>query len=193
MKEYHVVVQALLFANIRHQERHQKYGDLPYIMHCNDVVETLRRFGIVHPLILSAGYLHDTLEDTNTTFAEIEVQFGTIVANIVEKVTDKMPGAPRGVRHAATYPELRKSSAARLVKLADRISNVECSLDEEDAQRANCNMSPSSKQPQIDKYRNEYPAFRAFLRSDQARPLIENNMWDYLDGLMDWTSEQEAA
>ena len=71
-----------------------------------------------------AALLHDTLEDTNTTTAELEAAFGGQVTQIVREVTDdkSLPKQERKrlqIEHAATL-----SYQAKLVKLADKICNL---------------------------------------------------------------------
>ena len=68
--------------------------------------------------------LHDTVEDTDTTLAEIDAAFGKPVATVVAQVTDdkSLPKATRKqlqIEHAATLCD-----RAKLVKLADKIHNL---------------------------------------------------------------------
>lgn len=110
----------------------QLYGEKPYEHHLQMVGEILRRFGFHSenddhfPLLISA-WLHDSLEDTDLTKAEIEAVFGNEVADLVWRVTDE-DGANRKERKAKTYLKLRESEQAIILKLADRIANVESSL-----------------------------------------------------------------
>lgn len=68
--------------------------------------------------ILAAGYIHDTLEDTNTTVAEIKENFGERVANLVLEVTHEGDKT-----HGYTFPRL-KTRDGILIKFADRLSNL---------------------------------------------------------------------
>ena len=117
----------------------QKYGDgQPYTVHLAAVEEVLRRFPIESrdlrgqsasldvsvDDLLEAAWLHDVVEDTNTTLAEVEGMFGPRVAALVWAVTNE-PGPNRRARHALTYPKIRAQRGATLLKLADRIANVE--------------------------------------------------------------------
>lgn len=79
---------------------------------------------ITDPEVIQAALLHDTVEDTETTFEEIEREFGVNVKNIVKEVTDdkSLPSAERKrlqIVHAkdSTYQ-------AKLVKLADKLYNL---------------------------------------------------------------------
>jgi (p)ppGpp synthase/HD superfamily hydrolase len=79
---------------------------------------------------LVATWLHDTLEDTNATYEELEVHFGREVADLVQAVTDA-PGKNRKERKAKTYPMIRKAGKyAVAIKLADRLANMKAAVDE---------------------------------------------------------------
>jgi guanosine-3',5'-bis(diphosphate) 3'-pyrophosphohydrolase len=74
--------------------------------------------------VLMGALLHDTVEDTATSFQDLERSFGKEVADIVREVTDdkSLPKAERKrlqIEHAA-----RLSRRAMLVKLADKICNL---------------------------------------------------------------------
>lgn len=80
--------------------------------------------GITDPIVIQAAILHDTIEDTDTTFAEIEQHFGIDVCDIVREVTDdkSLPKAERKrlqIQHASATSE-----RAKLVKLADKLYNL---------------------------------------------------------------------
>ncbi|XP_033108566.1 guanosine-3',5'-bis(diphosphate) 3'-pyrophosphohydrolase MESH1-like, partial [Anneissia japonica] len=71
-----------------------------------------------------AALLHDTVEDTDTTFEEIEAAFGTEVKSIVAEVTDdkSLPKMERKRLQIENAP--KKSMKAKLVKLADKLYNL---------------------------------------------------------------------
>ena len=73
---------------------------------------------------MAAGWLHDTVEDTGTTAQELDKAFGQRVADIVAEVTDDMrlPKEQRRQRQVADAP--KKSPGARLIKIADKVSNI---------------------------------------------------------------------
>jgi guanosine-3',5'-bis(diphosphate) 3'-pyrophosphohydrolase len=80
--------------------------------------------GISDPTILAAAALHDTIEDTETTRAELEAEFGAKVADVVVEMTDdkslpKMERKRLQIEHAQEMSE-----EAALVKLADKICNL---------------------------------------------------------------------
>lgn len=79
------------------------------------------------PIVIAAAYLHDTLEDTKTTYDDLVREFGPRVATIVHMVTHE--GSTGGYKPTGYYfPRLtgRGSTfrAAVLIKFADRLSNL---------------------------------------------------------------------
>ena len=74
--------------------------------------------------VLQAALLHDTVEDTETTFEELEAKFGVEVTDIVREVTDDK-SLPREERKRLQIVHAAGSSrSARLVKLADKLYNL---------------------------------------------------------------------
>jgi guanosine-3',5'-bis(diphosphate) 3'-pyrophosphohydrolase len=121
-----LVLQALAFAADKHRDQRRKDAAAsPYINHPIALANVLVREGdVTDPAVLAAALLHDTVEDTQTTPAELKAAFGPAVAAIVEEVTDdkSLPKAERKrlqIEHAATM-----SREAKLVKLADKICNL---------------------------------------------------------------------
>jgi (p)ppGpp synthase/HD superfamily hydrolase len=74
--------------------------------------------------LVAAGWLHDTLEDTETTREELTQRFGLRVAGLVEECTDDMslPKNERRGRQVADAP--KRPPSAKLIKIADKVSNV---------------------------------------------------------------------
>uniref|UniRef100_A0A8C3PDQ4 Guanosine-3',5'-bis(diphosphate) 3'-pyrophosphohydrolase MESH1 n=1 Tax=Chrysemys picta bellii TaxID=8478 RepID=A0A8C3PDQ4_CHRPI len=83
-----------------------------------------REAGVTDIAVLQAALLHDTVEDTDTTFSEIEEQFGREVRRIVEEVTDDkmLPKMERKRLQIERAPH--SSRGAKLVKLADKLYNL---------------------------------------------------------------------
>jgi guanosine-3',5'-bis(diphosphate) 3'-pyrophosphohydrolase len=114
------------FAAIKHRDQRRKDVEkAPYINHPLRVAALLSGAGgVTDHAILQAALLHDTVEDTATTPAELESLFGAGVRGLVAEVTDdkSLPKAERKrlqVEHASQL-----SPGARLIKLADKIANV---------------------------------------------------------------------
>jgi len=102
----------------------QMYGEKPYIAHLDAVAEILKRYG---DNAITIGYLHDVLEDTETTKEDIAQEFGIFIAECVALITDEH-GENRKERKAKTYKKLAtigaEYSIALVVKTADRLANV---------------------------------------------------------------------
>jgi guanosine-3',5'-bis(diphosphate) 3'-pyrophosphohydrolase len=119
------VLGAATFAAERHRDQRRKGKDAsPYINHPLALASLLAERGERDPTLLMAALLHDTVEDTATTFEDIERSFGREVADIVREVTDDktLTRAERKrlqIEHAAYL-----SRRAMLVKLADKICNL---------------------------------------------------------------------
>jgi GTP diphosphokinase / guanosine-3',5'-bis(diphosphate) 3'-diphosphatase len=121
-----LILKAAEFAARKHRDQRRKDKSAsPYINHPIALAEVLSRVGgITSPEVLAAALLHDTLEDTKTSRAELKRAFGPNITKIVEEVTDnkRLPKQRRKelqVEHAA-----HSSKSAKLVKLADKISNL---------------------------------------------------------------------
>jgi guanosine-3',5'-bis(diphosphate) 3'-pyrophosphohydrolase len=106
----------------------QTYGDeFPYIIHLQAVESVMLRFGIYNTEYLCGAWLHDTLEDTQATYEELASFFGEAVAENVAAVTEPK-GGNRKSRYEQTYPRIKaRGIPAVIIKLADRIANVETS------------------------------------------------------------------
>ncbi|MFD0904036.1 HD domain-containing protein [Actinomadura sediminis] len=102
----------------------------PYLEHLLEALEVLvRGAGETDPDVLAAVLLHDVVEDTPATVADVEAGFGPRVAELVDWVTKPPAGAGRQAKRAAKSAYLRRlrdapRDAVR-VKLADRVSNVQ--------------------------------------------------------------------
>src|SRR5487761_2225837 len=84
------LIKALAFAADKHRNQRRKDADAsPYINHPIALANVLaNEGGVEDPVVLSAALLHDTVEDTETTPAELEAQFGGKVAAVVLEGTD---------------------------------------------------------------------------------------------------------
>lgn len=126
MNTINKLIEAASFAAQKHTGHHRK-GDNkePYINHPLEVANLLANVGGVDDIdVLIAAVLHDTVEDVGVRPEEIEERFGKHVAGIVAEVTDdkSLPKAERKRLQIEHAPHL--SDKAKLVKLADKISNI---------------------------------------------------------------------
>jgi GTP diphosphokinase / guanosine-3',5'-bis(diphosphate) 3'-diphosphatase len=120
------LLRAVDFAAQKHRRQRRKDAEgSPYINHPIAVAALLVREAEIRDLVcLQAALLHDTLEDTDATADEIEALCGRVVLQVVQEVTDdkSLPQAERKQRQIAHAPNL--SPRARLIRLADKISNL---------------------------------------------------------------------
>jgi guanosine-3',5'-bis(diphosphate) 3'-pyrophosphohydrolase len=118
--------EALAFAAHKHRAQRRKDVEAsPYINHPIALARTLAvEGGVTDTRTLIAAVLHDTVEDTDTTFEEIGAMFGAKVADIVREVTDDttLDKADRKRLQIEHAPQMSRRAA--LVKLADKTSNL---------------------------------------------------------------------
>jgi guanosine-3',5'-bis(diphosphate) 3'-pyrophosphohydrolase len=120
------LLQAISFAADKHRNQRRKDHDAsPYINHPIAVATVLASEGNVDDeLVLLGAILHDTVEDTETTFEELEVLFGAEAMNVVREVTDdkSLPKATR--KELQIVHATHASDQAKQVKIADKICNI---------------------------------------------------------------------
>lgn len=120
------LLRALSFAARKHRDQRRKGEEAsPYVNHVIDVVTILAcEGGVTDEDLLVAAILHDTVEDTATTFDELAAEFGPAVASLVREVTDdkSLPKATRKTLQIEHAPA--SSPLAKQLKIADKIANV---------------------------------------------------------------------
>jgi len=126
LEGWDMFVKAVAFAADKHRNQRRKNpGAIPYINHPIAVADVLaNEGGVLDVTVLCAALLHDTIEDTETTAEELAAIFGTRVTAIVHEVTDdksldKHVRKQMQIEHAHCL-----SKEAKLVRLADKISNL---------------------------------------------------------------------
>jgi (p)ppGpp synthase/HD superfamily hydrolase len=120
------IARALDFAARKHAgQRRKGLKAEPYINHLTEVALLLAEASDgADPGLVMAGLLHDTIEDTETSRAELVEAFGEDVASLVAEVTDA-PGLLRDERKRRQVESApAKSARARMIKLADKIANL---------------------------------------------------------------------
>ena len=115
-------------ARLAHSGQLRKDGS-PYVTHCVAAADITVDMGLDEDSVVSA-LLHDVIEDTNLTHADIARQFGTAVADIVEGVT-KLTRVQYTSKEDEQMENLRKMLMAMakdirviLIKIADRLHNM---------------------------------------------------------------------
>jgi guanosine-3',5'-bis(diphosphate) 3'-pyrophosphohydrolase len=125
-KDVGLVLKAVAYAALKHRDQRRKDAEAsPYVNHPIALADVLwNEGGVRDTVVIAAALLHDTIEDTTTSAAEVRQLFGAKVAGIVGELTDdkKLPKERRKelqIEHAAHI-----SKSAKLVKLADKICNL---------------------------------------------------------------------
>ena len=121
------IAAAAVFAAKRHGDQKRKTGE-PYITHPMAVAEILMQIGMDADTV-SAGLLHDTLEDTETTEEEIATIFGKEVGEMVQAVTKiSRITDEKSIQEAETIKKMffamSKDLRVILIKLADKLHNM---------------------------------------------------------------------
>jgi len=120
-----IVGLALTVARDYHHGQTRKADGSPYINHLREVLALLQTVAkVTDDTMLIAAVLHDSLEDTELTRAEIEHEFGIDVLAIIEQVTDDKSKSLAERREATLAHLEHASDAVKLIKLADIISNA---------------------------------------------------------------------
>ena len=118
--------RAAEFAAVKHSGQERKFTGEPYIMHPLAVAEIVKTIGGSEEMVVAA-VLHDTIEDTGTTYAELAKEFGPKVAGLVVELTNVYrtgTGGNRAYRRAKEAVRLATvSPEAQTIKVADLIHN----------------------------------------------------------------------
>jgi len=124
-----LLVRAYRFSEEAHRGQVRNSGD-PYVTHCVEVAKILADLQLDSTTVAS-GLIHDVVEDTKMTVADVEQEFGKDVAAIVDGLTkiSKLPsGGSQEERQVESYRKLllsiAKDARVIIVKLADRLHNM---------------------------------------------------------------------
>lgn len=124
-----VIKNALDFSVKMHKGQKRKSG-LPYVSHCIDVANILLDWNMDYTTIISA-LLHDVIEDTKVSLDDIDKEFGSDVALLVDGVTKIDHIAFRSLEHKQAenftklFLSLAKDLRVIIIKFADRLNNME--------------------------------------------------------------------
>jgi guanosine-3',5'-bis(diphosphate) 3'-pyrophosphohydrolase len=118
-----LIIDALAFAAHKHRDQRRKdKGASPYINHPVTLAHILvTEGGVTDPVAIAGALLHDTVEDTDTTYEELVAQFGKEVADVVMEVTDdkKLPKAERKELQVTHAPHMTPAG-----KIADKTAKL---------------------------------------------------------------------
>ncbi len=115
-----LILRAYRFAEQAHLGQKRASGE-PYITHCLAVAEILAEMR-VPPVVIIAGVLHDTVEDTKVTLDSIKQEFGEEVAKLVDGVT-KLTNLPRVSRDDQHAEEIEVEERERVDQRGHPISD----------------------------------------------------------------------
>ena len=125
--------KAIQFATKAHEGQTRKYTGEPYIVHPLSVMEIVKTVDHTEEMLMAA-VLHDTVEDTDVTLQDIDREFGPVVAQLVEELTDvsKPEDGNRAFRKGLDRDHSPQASAqGQTIKIADLLDNTK-SITEHD-------------------------------------------------------------
>lgn len=120
-----MIIKAAVFAAEKHRyQRRKGFNQIPYINHPLKVADLLIECGENESNLLISSILHDVIEDTDATEAEVTEKFNSEIAKLVLEVSDnkELPYTTRKELQVKKAPGL--SHDAKLIKVADKICNI---------------------------------------------------------------------
>jgi guanosine-3',5'-bis(diphosphate) 3'-pyrophosphohydrolase len=124
-----LLAHAYRFSAEAHKGQTRLSGD-PFVTHCVEVAKILAELQL-DSVTVACGLIHDVVEDTRVTVADVEREFGKEIAGIVDGLTKiaKLPsGGTKEERQVESYRKLllsiAKDARVIIVKLADRLHNM---------------------------------------------------------------------
>lgn len=126
--------KALEFAREKHKGQMRKNNTpVEYITHPINVANLVKKYANNAENIddlVSSAYLHDTLEDTNTTYEELICNFGNLISNLVKELTNNdVLKKEMGKTKYLSMKMTSMSEDALIIKLCDRLDNVSSLYD----------------------------------------------------------------
>jgi guanosine-3',5'-bis(diphosphate) 3'-pyrophosphohydrolase len=128
---FSLLLDALAFAAEQHRHQRRKGPGIgpqalrtPYINHPIRVAELIAKAGITDVDVLCAAILHDTIEDTEATEADLRARFGDAITGMVLEVTDDKTLVKAERKRLQVVHAAHISPGAGVVKLADKVDNV---------------------------------------------------------------------
>ena len=125
-----ILEEAIIYATVMHQGKIRKLGNTPYILHPLEVAQILSTMTDDEEII-TAGILHDIVDDTDGTLEEIDKRYGKRVADLVSSASEnKYPGEePIDTWQKRKEESLRilnntQDTGVQMVWLADKLANI---------------------------------------------------------------------
>ena len=182
-----VIKNAYNYAAKAHKTQKRHSGD-PYIVHPLAVANILAELKLDGPTITTA-LLHDTIEDTEATYDEVEKIFGNEIAELVDGVTkiSKLEMENKNLKAGDNFRKLilatSKDIRVLLVKLADRLHNIRTidSIEKKEKRERIAKetmeiYAPLAERMGIHKVRDELEDKAFAVLNEEARNLITNRV-----------------
>ncbi|KAH9488959.1 Guanosine-3',5'-bis(diphosphate) 3'-pyrophosphohydrolase MESH1 [Bulinus truncatus] len=120
------IIRCVNFSALKHKDQRRKdENQTPYVNHVIGVAYILtNEAGVSDVSVIQAALLHDTIEDTDTSFYELQAEFGEDVASLVQELTDDKSLSKEERKHQQIMNSSKSSYRAKLVKLADKLYNL---------------------------------------------------------------------
>ncbi|MCG8604815.1 HD domain-containing protein [bacterium] len=119
-----MLFQAIEFAARAHSGQYRKTTRVPYIIHPLSVAKILIQNGCSEEVV-TAGVLHDTLEDTSVTIQDLQKNFGSRVAQLIECASEPPKSESWETRKQHTLDLLKTASLeVMMIVGADKLDNV---------------------------------------------------------------------
>lgn len=119
------LIRAYNFSKEKHEGQIRKFSGLPYFTHPKGVARIIEHLTGDETMVVTA-FLHDILEDTQTSEEEIRTQFGDDVLNLVRELTSNSSDIRKFGKASHLFNKMvQLSDRALIIKLADRLHNVQ--------------------------------------------------------------------
>ncbi|WP_347549158.1 HD domain-containing protein [Pseudalkalibacillus hwajinpoensis] len=119
-----IIEKAIETSAIAHDGQYRKRSKLPYLSHPVTVGFYLIEAG-AEEKVITAGILHDVLEDTSISFNELESEFGIEIANLVLGCSEPDKSLPWEDRKRHTIEKLKTASySIKQIACADKLHNL---------------------------------------------------------------------
>ncbi len=158
----------MIFAIEAHNSTNHLYDGKPYSIHLSMVHSIAINYindiipDFLQDEVLSACWLHDTIEDCRLTYNDLKKEFGENIAEIVYAVSNEKGKLRKERANDIYYSKIRNTPGATFVKMCDRLANIK--------------YSKVTNSRRLDVYRNEHKEFISILINQQAlsyRNIIE--------------------
>lgn len=123
-----MISKATKYAKVAHKGQMRKMSKTPYVSHVINVGKILKRYSYRDEVIV-AGILHDTIEDTKTTYDNIVDEFSKDVADLVDSASESDKSQSWEARKKHTIEAIKSASKESMAIIgADKLDNLESTL-----------------------------------------------------------------